>query len=211
MSSLIEKIDKILPQTQCGLCSYGACLPYAKAIAENNEEINRCPPGGLKTLLALAQLLNRDASPFLEEMKLKAKPPSRAVIREDECIGCTKCIQACPVDAIIGSSKRMHTVIASECTGCELCVSPCPVDCIDMMIIDDRSEEELKKKTDLARKRYRDRQKRLEGEIAMTKHSSKMKKIAPDSDLVAMRKAAIQEAIARNKHKRKQNGCQENS
>src|SRR3990167_6273591 len=146
--SLITTIDAVLPQTQCGECDYAGCKPYAEAIAKG-EAINKCPPGGIEVLLKLAELTKQDAKPYLADMQKKQKSPSIAVIREEECIGCTKCIQACPVDAILGSGKLMHTVIESECTGCELCVEPCPVDCIDMI--------ELKQKKynpHVARKRY---------------------------------------------------------
>lgn len=130
---ITDQICDLLPQTQCGQCGYPGCRPYAEAIAEG-ERINRCPPGGEATIQALANLLDTDVLPLDEEVG-EEKPKSVAVIREDECIGCTKCIQACPVDAILGSAKHMHTVIASECTGCDLCVEPCPVDCIDMVEI----------------------------------------------------------------------------
>lgn len=126
---LVEKIDALLPQTQCGQCGYPGCRPYAEAI-ENGDEINKCPPGGEATIAALAALLGRDAKPLDGD----AQPsPMVAYIREDECIGCTRCIQACPVDAILGAARHMHTVIVDECTGCDLCVEPCPVDCIDML------------------------------------------------------------------------------
>ncbi|HEX2549672.1 MAG TPA: RnfABCDGE type electron transport complex subunit B, partial [Gammaproteobacteria bacterium] len=129
--SAIE-IDALLPQTQCGLCGFKGCMPYAKALVENNAPINLCPPGGVQGLIALAEKLQLDPTPYIAEMQQKARPQLRAFIREAECIGCTKCIKACPVDAIIGSSKSMHTVILEDCTGCELCVAPCPVDCIEM-------------------------------------------------------------------------------
>ena len=128
-----DQIDALLPQTQCGLCTFKGCMPYAEALAAKSAPIHLCPPGGVDGLIALGKLLNEDPSPYLEEMKEKAKLPMRAVIREDECIGCTKCIKACPVDAIMGSAKLMHTVLTDECTGCELCIAPCPVDCIDMI------------------------------------------------------------------------------
>jgi len=127
---LVEQIDDILPQTQCGQCGYPGCRPYAEAIA-NGDEINKCPPGGEATIKKLAELMGVEAKPLNAAQEPAVKRV--AFIREDECIGCTKCIQACPVDAILGASKMMHTVIADECTGCDLCVEPCPVDCIDMI------------------------------------------------------------------------------
>lgn len=129
---IADEINNILPQTQCGQCGYPGCRPYAEAIA-NGEAINKCPPGGEAGIQALADLLDVEPIP-LDSEHGEAKPvKSVAFIREAECIGCTKCIQACPVDAILGAAKQMHTVIASECTGCDLCVEPCPVDCIDMI------------------------------------------------------------------------------
>lgn len=130
-----EDIDALLPQTQCGLCGHGGCMPYAEAIVYENAAINLCPPGGIPVLHKLGESMHIDPTPFVNEMLDNAKPKLLAVIRESECIGCTKCIQACPVDAILGSSKKMHTVISDECTGCELCVPPCPVDCIDLIEI----------------------------------------------------------------------------
>lgn len=130
---LIYQVNSLLPQTQCGQCGYAGCRPYARAII-NGAAINKCPPGGSATIKALAQLLNETVVP-LDSAHGKHSLPRVAVIREDECIGCTKCIQACPVDAIIGAAKLMHTVIASECTGCDLCIEPCPVDCIDLLYL----------------------------------------------------------------------------
>jgi len=132
---LVDEIDGLLPQTQCGQCGYPGCRPYAEAIAEG-DVINKCPPGGQGTVDALADLL--DVEPMTLDAEEGAAEPVKSVayIREDECIGCTKCIQACPVDAILGAAKQMHTVIVSECTGCDLCVEPCPVDCIDMLPIE---------------------------------------------------------------------------
>ncbi len=128
---IVEKIDALLPQTQCGQCGYPGCRPYAEAIANGEAEINKCPPGGETTMIALADLLGRDPMP-LDGAAAEEKPKAVAVIDENLCIGCTLCIQACPVDAILGAAKQMHTVIASECTGCELCLPPCPVECIEM-------------------------------------------------------------------------------
>jgi len=127
--SLIQRIDALLPQTQCGKCGHPGCKPYAEGIADG-EPINKCPPGGDETIAALAELLK---IPVLElDISRGNAPPQVAFIREAECIGCTKCIQACPIDAIVGAAKLMHTVIIDECTGCDLCVAPCPVDCIEM-------------------------------------------------------------------------------
>ncbi len=128
---IVDQIDALLPQTQCGQCGHPGCRPYATAIAAG-EAINKCPPGGQATIDALAALLGVEA-PTLDAEHGVNQGRRVAVIREAECIGCTKCIQACPVDAILGAAKHMHTVIADECTGCDLCVEPCPVDCIDMV------------------------------------------------------------------------------
>ena len=126
---IVEQIDAILPQTQCGQCGYPGCKPYATAIA-NGDEINKCPPGGQATIEKLADLMGVDV-PSADEEVVAVK--TIAFIHEDMCIGCTKCIQACPVDAIVGGTKALHTVIEAECTGCDLCVAPCPTDCIEMI------------------------------------------------------------------------------
>jgi len=132
---LVDKIDAMLPQTQCGQCGFPGCKPYATAIANEEADINQCPPGGETTIHALADLLDREPKPLNPENG-QPTPKMLAVIDEQTCIGCTLCIQACPVDAILGAAKQMHTVIADECTGCELCLPPCPVDCIDMVPIE---------------------------------------------------------------------------
>ncbi|MBM7060486.1 electron transport complex subunit RsxB [Pseudomonas sp. UL073] len=130
---IAEQVNALLPQTQCGQCGYPGCKPYSEAIAAG-DKINKCPPGGAATIAALADLLDLEPEPLdAEGGEGGEKPPLVAFIREAECIGCTKCIQACPVDAIVGAARLMHTVIASECTGCDLCIEPCPVDCIDML------------------------------------------------------------------------------
>lgn len=130
--TMLTAVDGLLPQTQCAQCGFAGCRPYAEAILNEGAEINQCPPGGQETINALADLLSRDA-PELNPENGVNKGPILAVIREAECIGCTLCIQACPVDCIIGAAKQMHTIIADECTGCELCLPPCPVDCIDLI------------------------------------------------------------------------------
>jgi len=129
---LVDQIEACLPQTQCGKCKTPGCRPYAEAIVKG-EAINHCVPGGASTIAELAQLLNVPALPLDPAYGVEPETRLVAYIREAECIGCTKCIQACPVDAIVGAAKHMHTVIIDDCTGCELCVAPCPVDCIDML------------------------------------------------------------------------------
>ncbi|MFQ3787627.1 RnfABCDGE type electron transport complex subunit B [Halomonas sp. A29] len=163
-STLIDAIDALLPQTQCGKCGHPGCRPYAEAI-DSGEPINRCPPGGEETVDRLAELTGRPPQP----LEQPAQRPLTAVIREAECIGCTKCIQACPVDAILGASKRMHSVITAECTGCELCVAPCPVDCIDLVphpawqATSGEAEQQayLARRAQLGRRRHQARQQRL--------------------------------------------------
>ena len=129
---VVEQIDKLLPQTQCGQCTYAGCRPYAEAMAAGEADINQCPPGGETTIKALADLLGRDPKPLNPEHGEHTEK-SVVVIDEQVCIGCTLCIQACPVDAILGAAKQLHAVIADECTGCELCLPPCPVECIEMV------------------------------------------------------------------------------
>lgn len=128
-SDIVERINDLLPQTQCAQCGYPGCRPYASAVAAGDAPINLCPPGGDSTVRQLAELLGQDVLPLAEESNVV---PSVAVIDESLCIGCTHCRTACPVDAIVGAHQFMHTIIASECTGCELCIAPCPVDCISM-------------------------------------------------------------------------------
>ncbi len=128
-----KALDALLPQTQCGECGFNGCMPYAEALAAGLTSIDRCPPGGVDTLLALGKHLAIDPMPFLARKNAHSKAPTVAHIQAEECIGCTKCIQACPVDAIIGSAKQLHSVLTHECTGCGLCLDPCPVDCIELL------------------------------------------------------------------------------
>lgn len=193
--TLTNEIDKLLPQTQCGQCGYGGCLPYAKAIAAQGEEINRCPPGGVKTLLALGKLVGRDTGHLLPTMQAEEKPPQIAKIRATECIGCTKCIKACPVDAIIGAAKQLHFILENECTGCGLCVAPCPVDCIDLIRV-----EQLQYDPQRARERFNARQQRAENFIKQK--TTATSPVLKPSNNIEDKKAYIKAAILRAKQKK---------
>jgi electron transport complex protein RnfB len=160
----IDEIDALLPQTQCRQCGYNGCRPYAEAIGRGVANINRCPPGGDAVIADLAGLLQREKI-ALDTTCGVTKAPAVALIDEARCIGCTLCIQACPVDAIVGAAKLMHTIIADECTGCELCIPPCPVDCIQMVAVaqsgEPASHEHRLARAAHARARYHARNKRL--------------------------------------------------
>ena len=189
--SLIQRIDALLPQTQCGKCGHPGCKPYAQGIAAG-EPINRCPPGGSETIAALAALLDTPALPL--DTHRGHAPAQVAYIREAECIGCTKCIQACPVDAILGAAKLMHTVLVDECTGCDLCVAPCPVDCIDLVPLEQVAAAPIAlvgglaatpaqrnaraARREQARRRFEQRQQRLQRE-AQRKQAARQARMAP--------------------------------
>ena len=160
LRDLAAKIDAVLPQTQCTKCGYSGCQPYADAIASGVADINQCPPGGDEGVAALARLLGREVKPLNPGNGLY-RPPQVAVIVEPACIGCAKCIAACPVDAIVGARRLMHTVIESWCTGCELCLPPCPVDCIRLETVPALPEAAL------SRARFNDRAARLEREALL--------------------------------------------
>ncbi|MCS5708838.1 RnfABCDGE type electron transport complex subunit B [Candidatus Berkiella cookevillensis] len=169
---LTEKIEALLPQTQCEKCGFKGCNPYAKALAENQAEINLCQPGGNVTMRALAKLLHKPEQPLAEEAT-HAQIAKTAVVQEEACIGCTKCIKACPVDAIIGTSKKLHVVISDFCTGCELCLPVCPVDCIDMVATNDslptwiiESSEKRQQKAKDSKLRFEKRNVRIQTEQA---------------------------------------------
>ncbi len=211
MGDLADRIDALLPQTQCEQCGYHGCRPYAEAIAEGSADINQCPPGGQAGIDALAALLGR-ASKALNPDNGTEKPRMLARVIEDECIGCTKCIQVCPVDAILGASKQMHTVIADHCTGCELCVPACPVDCI---ALDPMPATQIDPAhADAARERFRRREARLarnkaEREAQLAARKAAMHAPAPPAGASGdgtirktITRSAVQEAIARAKAKR---------
>ena len=190
---LTEQIEALLPQTQCGLCGYAGCRPYAEAMSAGNASINRCPPGGAELIADLAQLLGVTPKP-LDASCGVTKAPAVALIEEAWCIGCTLCIQACPVDAIAGAANVMHTVIAAECTGCELCIAPCPVDCIQMVAVarpvarDARTARAMH-----AKRRYLARQLRL----AHSKQRTKPPRSATAATQDDRKQAAVARAVAR--------------
>lgn len=148
--TLADDIDALLPQTQCTRCGYDGCRPYSEAIASGLAHINQCPPGGAATIAALAGLLEREVLPLNPANGVEG-PALVAVIDEDRCIGCVKCLPPCPVDAIVGARRQTHTVIADICTGCELCIAPCPVDCITMAL---RAAESRDPTSEANRARY---------------------------------------------------------
>lgn len=191
--SLAVALDALLPQTQCGQCGYNGCRPYAEAMAAGTAAINRCPPGGEEVIADLARLLKQKPM-ALDAGCGVAKAPAVAVIDETWCIGCTLCIQACPVDAIAGAAKAMHTVLSSECTGCELCIPPCPVDCIQMITV--VAPVTRVERTALATQ-YRNRYLARENRLALSK---KVKPKAPENVVAthnSRKQSAVQRALAR--------------
>ncbi len=202
-TDLADRLDALLPQTQCTRCGFAACRPYAEALANGTADIDRCPPGGDAGAAALAGLLGCAAKPVDPAFGVEAAP-AIAVIDETACIGCTKCIQACPVDAILGASKRMHAIITAECTGCELCIAPCPVDCITMQPI---SASLLARNAVLvraahARLRYEARGKRLARDATereTRRAGTRADEAAPPPPIT---RSAVLEAIARGKARR---------
>ena len=199
----VDQIDSLLPQTQCGRCGYEACRPYAEALARGDAAINRCPPGGDSTVTALARILARPAV-SLDPSCGAVVPRETAHIDESACIGCTVCIRACPVDAIIGARKWMHAVIESECTGCRLCVEPCPVDCISMIPArtgPTTPAEWLAERAPLARRRFerrRARESALEAAPHRREQTARIDAVEPlRTRTVEQRRADIAEAVAR--------------
>lgn len=201
--ALVTEIDALLPQTQCTECGYPGCLPYAEALAQGIAPINKCPPGGVAVVKALGTLLHIDPAPYIPEAEKDMRAPSVAFIREAECIGCTKCIKACPVDAIIGSGKLMHAIVAHECTGCGLCVAPCPVDCIEMHELAEPDYD-----PEIARVRYHAKQTRLlrdeQDKQQMYREKRKLTEACADKVLdTDAKQDYIQQALARVNAKKK--------
>jgi len=194
---LRDRIDALLPQTQCTKCGFEGCGPYADAIAAGAADINRCPPGGEAGIRALAALLAREPKPL--DPACGAERPLRvARIDEARCIGCTLCIQACPVDAIVGAAKQMHSVVAELCTGCDLCVAPCPVDCIALLPAQDAQWNA--ERAGAARRRFEARRARLEREAAEREASAERETRLAHAE--PRKRAAIQAAIARARARR---------
>ena len=198
MSELAQRIDALLPQTQCTRCGYPACLAYAEAIARSEADINQCPPGGAAGIASLAALLGREAKSLNPANGIE-KPAEIAVIDEEACIGCTKCIQVCPVDAILGASKLMHTILADECNGCELCIPACPVDCITMVAAADASVQPMTRAPQF-RRRYEARAARLARERAQGEAAIAARKL--EVHAASGKRSAVLEAIARAKAKK---------
>jgi electron transport complex protein RnfB len=203
MNTLSAKIDALLPQTQCTQCGYPSCRRYAEAIAAGEADINQCPPGGEAGIRKLAALLGRDAKPLNPANGIE-RPRRVAVIDEARCIGCTLCIQACPVDAIVGAAKLMHTVVTELCSGCDLCIAPCPVDCIEMIPASGEDTFWGRERADAARERFERRTARLERERSeRAERLAKRGARAARSDPAAEKKrAVIAAAIERARAKR---------
>lgn len=202
---LILAIDRLLPQTQCQECGYPACKPYAKAIVNDGEDIGLCAPGGLEVLEGIAKLTHQDPEPLRTQVIERKRPAQVAVIDESACIGCTKCLPPCPVDAIIGAGKMAHSIITDHCTGCELCIAPCPVDCIRVEPIAEPTPEQRQNNADAARARYAAR---LAREAAgpdprtSANPNAAIKTSAPAQATLESRQSLVQAALAAAKAKR---------
>ena len=200
-NSLIEQIDAVLPQTQCGQCGFDGCKPYATAIVEGHADIDQCPPGGDAGVAQIAAILNIAPKP-LNTTYGHPKPPAIAVIDESQCIGCTFCLRACPVDAIIGAAKHIHTVLTELCTGCERCIAPCPMDCISMVSVPGPATPEIRQRiADGARERYYLRLLRLARQQQRTRKPEQNKPkeatIPTAQQATDAKQAAIQAAMER--------------
>ena len=204
--TLTQQLDDCLPQTQCGDCGFNGCLPYAESMANGESPINRCPPGGEQTIQDLAEVLNKPIIP-LDAALRQHKPFMLANIDEDICIGCVKCIEACPVDAIIGSAKQMHVVLPDHCTGCELCLPPCPVDCIEMIQPTEQHRScqwddiDIKREDSVRyRERYQKRNSRLAKLAQAQEEQGRLKQQRIEKE---KKQAYIKAAVERSKDRRK--------
>ncbi len=207
LTAKAHAIDALLPQTQCRKCGFEGCLPYAQAMAAGTSPINRCPPGGAAGIARIAALLRTDPIP-LDTNFGQERPPELALIDEASCIGCMLCVHACPVDAIVGAPKKMHTVLLAHCTGCELCIPPCPVDCIELVSVEAlanqgansarvRLELSPTQAAEDSRRRYLTRQTRL------TRLKEEPREIEAGTDEAAKhRRAAVAQALARARSRR---------
>ncbi|MDF1645648.1 MAG: RnfABCDGE type electron transport complex subunit B [Legionellaceae bacterium] len=201
MSKITAKdLDAVLPQTQCGECGYPGCLPYAEALIHGQASIDCCPPGGINTLNTLGQLLNIDPKPYQQKVATGTRPPQTAVIREADCIGCTKCIPACPVDAIIGRNKHMHNVLEHECTGCGLCIEPCPVDCIELLEIKEETYDRHTARSRFENKKIRElRDKQAQEKVYQEKRRLLQGKQNSDKKDIEAKRSYILNAMKRLK------------
>lgn len=204
--TIIERIDAILPQTQCGQCGFDGCKPYATAIAEGRADINQCPPGDNAGVQKLAAILNIAPKP-LDTTYGHPKPKAVAVVDESQCIGCTFCLRACPVDAIVGAAKQMHTVLSEACTGCERCIAPCPMDCISMQEVAEPATPVIQQQlADRARERYHFRLQRLARDQQTHAKKLQQKRVTASAaqtaqDTPASKQAIIQAAMERARAK----------
>ena len=197
-----EEILAVLPQTQCGQCGFSSCKPYAEAIAEKKATINLCPPGGLQTLSRLAEITQQKITETLKsELEMRLESPHVAIIHEESCIGCMKCLNACPVDAIFGAAKLMHVVLSEDCTGCKLCIDPCPMDCIEMIPVKVLTYKPIEAKAAYERKIARGSLHRA-GFKAEHGRPNQSEKSPIKASLPQNRKQLIQEAVARAKAKK---------
>jgi electron transport complex protein RnfB len=221
---LIDAIDALLPQTQCTKCGYQGCRPYAEALALGEADIDQCPPGGAAGIRKLARLLGRAEKPLNPSNGIE-QPRAAALIDESRCIGCLLCVKACPVDAIVGAAKRMHTVLTQSCTGCELCLPPCPVDCIDMLELEPLAQrgnrhaavlatQSIEDMAALARERFgfhefrvvREQEERSQRLAKKARDKLAHLERLPGSHHLDRKKAAVQAAIARARTRRAGSG-----
>ena len=198
----IETINAILPQTQCGLCGYKGCKPYAEALSKGEATIDLCPPGGIDVLHRLGSLLGEDPSPHEASVQEQYKPPHVLQVREEDCVGCTKCIKVCPTDAIIGCARHMHVILPDRCTGCDLCVPVCPTDCIEPVWLDEPTSEDKNNKSRAWKVMFEAREERLSNnkktDVQMKKQAT-ASHVGARSDVLSERKKRVLQAVLRQR------------